>query len=147
MSQVPPIPTGDQRSIRPYIGKAQLQLYVLNNTVWCSPGTVNGSNITKTEPNGRGENIGSGTGDVWVECPRKVGRTTSIKHGGTGSMPESNDNTIYCKIGSYKTVGGAITCSNSAIGPLAMFFCRNYRATSAPYFQPVIAVAVYKYIY
>ena len=131
-AQIPPVPTGDLRVITLPEFRLPLEIYAVGDTFWCAPGVVNGVEITKTDPI-RGEQIGTGTGDVWVLAAYDnatgipAGKPT-IHHG--GSAPESSEGVLVCKIGSYKTDGNLCTCVNSNYAPLAMIACPRPFAAS-----------------
>lgn len=120
-----------------------LGLYVKDGGVWIQAGTVAG--FTPSEWGGSnidGKIISSsGSGDVWAEINinETSGEIINVAVAGGGSTPSSTSTSFYYILGYFIYNQGIPTISNYGCGSLDVTVCRNWFATSAPFYGVTFA--------
>ena len=114
-----------------------LALYTKDNGVWVGAGTVGGELPSDFDPD-EGKNIANGgSGDVWAEVniSGSTGDIVSVSVDGGSSTPSNSSTSFYCTLGYYFYDEDAPQITNYGCGSVTAAVCRNWFATSSPFYQ------------
>lgn len=105
--------------------------------VWISAGTVAGDLPSGFDP-AEGKSIASGgSGNVWaeVDISGTTGDIVSVAVTSGGTTPNDSDRSFYYTLGNYSYTDGVPTITNYGCGSVTAAVCRNWFATSPPFYQ------------
>ena len=105
--------------------------------VWISAGTVGGELPSGFDPE-EGKNIAnSGSGDVWAEVniSGSTGDIVSVSVTGGASTPPNSSTSFRYTLGYYFYDAGTPQIANYGCGSVTAAICRNWFATSSPFYQ------------